>query len=360
VGAGNAELRDELRSAFDRVLQSGNYILSQEVDNFEDEFASYCGVRYAIGVGNGLDALTIALRAAGIGAGDEVIVPAHTFIATWLSVVACGATLVPVDVDPDRLLIDLAAAEAACSQRTAAIIPVHIYGQPVPPEPMERFGKRYGVAIIGDAAQAHGAAVGGKSVGALGLAAAFSFYPAKNLGALGDAGIITSSDLAFATRAKRLRNYGARSKYDFLDQGVNSRLDPMQAAFLSVKLGALERWNARRTAIAERYLEELRGLPDLTLPCEPEATEQHAWYSFCIRHPRRDDLKHFLETLGIETQVYYPVPPHLSPAFKSLERGEGAYPVSESVARTALSLPIGPHLDDDSVTRIIEAVRQFR
>jgi dTDP-3-amino-3,4,6-trideoxy-alpha-D-glucose transaminase len=359
VRAGHSELRDELQTAYARVMDSGRYVLGQELERFEQDFASACECTHAIGVGNGLDALTIALRARGIGAGDEVIVPAHTFIATWLAVVSSGAHVVPVDVDPVRMLLDPDAASAACTRRTAAIIPVHLYGQPVDPAPLLELARKHALSIIGDAAQAHGASIGGRSLGALGDAATYSFYPSKNLGAVGDGGAITTGDEELARRARRLRNYGSDTRYEFAERGVNSRLDPLQAAFLGVKLRVLQAWNARRQRIAEHYLDELADLPEIELPSRPAAGSEHAWHTFCLRHLRRDALRAHLADRGIETMVHYPVPPSRTPAFAYLGFTSGSFPVAEAVCASALSLPLGPHLEDDSATRVIEAVRTF-
>jgi dTDP-4-amino-4,6-dideoxygalactose transaminase len=359
VRAGHVELRAELQAAYARVMDSGHYVLGDELERFERDFASFCGCAHGIGVGNGLDALAISLRARGIGPGDEVIVPAHTFIATWLAVVGCGAQVVPVDVDPVRMLIDPDAVAAACTRRTAAIIAVHLYGYPVAPGPLERLARLHGIALIGDAAQAHGASLEGRPVGASCDAATFSFYPAKNLGAIGDGGAVTTDDDELARRVRRLRNYGSETKYAFAEQGVNSRLDPLQAAFLGVKLRALPAWNARRALIAERYLEELADLGEVTLPARPPAGSEHAWHVFCLRHPERDALRRHLTEQGIETRVHYPAPPYLSQAFASLALGPGRFPVAEAVCATAVSLPLGPHLERAAVTRVIDAVRSF-
>jgi dTDP-3-amino-3,4,6-trideoxy-alpha-D-glucose transaminase len=359
VRAGHLELRDALHDAYLRVVDSGRYILGEEVERFEDAFAAFCGTRYAVGVGNGLDALTIVLRAHGIGPGDEVIVPAHTFIATWLAVVESGARVIPVDVDPDSMLIDPVAAAAACTSRTVGILPVHLYGCPVDPTPFAELADRHGLLLVGDAAQAHGAAIAGASVGALGDAATFSFYPAKNLGALGDGGAIVTDSADLAARARRLRNYGSETKYEFLEPGVNSRLDPLQAAFLGVKLPLLSEWNARRARVAERYLQELAGLPGVVLPARPEAGAVHAWHVFCLRHPRRDALRASLAESGIQTQMHYAVPPHRSTAFAHLDFGPGSFPVTEAIAAGVVSIPLGPHLDERSVSRVIDAIRAF-
>ena len=338
---------------------SGDYILGDEVRLFEQEFAGYCGTRNTVGIGSGLDSLTIALRSCGVKPGDEVIVPAHTFIATWLAVSACGALVIPVDVDWERLLIDLDAAEAVCTPRTTAMIPVFINGYPMDANDLESFARRHSLQVVCDAAQAHGARVSNRSVGAVGRAAAFSFYPAKNLGALGDAGAITTNDDGIADAARQLRDYGRRSKYEFVALGVNSRLDELQAALLRVKLASLDEWNARRARVAKRYLDELSSLEVVTLPPQSSADIDPAWYVFCIRHPQRDSLMSHLEAKGIQTQINYPEPPHLSAAYRYLGFSSGAFPNAERVALTGLNLPIGPHLSDDAVSYVIDSVREF-
>ena len=359
VGASYRELRDELDEAFIRVMTSGRYVLGEELEAFEREFAVFCGARNAIGVGNGLESLSIALRASDIGPGDEVIVPAHTFIATWLAVQRAGATIVPVDVDEETLLMDAATAAAAVTPRTAAIVPVHLYGRPADMDSLGAVCAREGLLLLGDAAQAHGATRGGRDVGALGDVAAFSFYPAKNLGAFGDGGALTTDDDALAARAARLRNYGAGGRYVFEEVGENSRLDPLQAAFLRVKLKTLRRWNERRAMIADTYVSALRALPALTLPRSPEPDSRPAWHLFCLRHPERDALAAHLSREGIETQIHYPIPPHRSQAFAHLGFAAGAFPISETAADTLLSLPIGPHLPEAGVAAVIEAVVGF-
>ena len=359
VGATYRELADALTRDFARVMASGHYVLGAELEAFEQEFAHFCRARYAVGVGNGLDALAIALRARGIGPGDEVIVPAHTFVATWLAVARSGATIVPVDVDPVSLLIDANAAAAACTNRTAVIIPVHLYGHPVDIPNLRTLAERQGLFLLEDAAQAHGAEIGNRPVGALGGAAGFSFYPAKNLGAFGDGGAITTDDEGLASDARRLRNYGARGKYEFVESGDNSRLDALQAAFLRTKLRVLSAWNARRSQVAERYLAGLAALPDVTLPPSGSSDVKPAWHIFCIRHPRRDALRTHLDARSIETLVHYPTPPHLSPAFAHLGFSKGSFPVTEAVAATVVSLPLGPHLEDSAVTKVIEGVASF-
>jgi dTDP-4-amino-4,6-dideoxygalactose transaminase len=359
VGAGYRELRTELDEAYARVMSSGRFVLGDEVEAFEAEFASYCGTRSAVGMGNGLDALTIALRASDVGPGDEVIVPAHTFIATWLAVTRVSATVVPVDVNPDTLLIDVDAAASAVTSRTAAIIPVHLYGQPADMTALEALASRHSLLLLGDAAQAHGARWKERDVARFGNAAAFSFYPAKNLGAFGDGGAITTDDVALAARVRRIRNYGSSDTYRFAEPGLNSRLDSLQAAFLRVKLKALERWNRRRNAIAQAYLDGLAGRPDIVLPRPAADGFAPVWHLFCIRHPDRDSLARHLSALGVRTQVHYPIPPHRSDAFAHLALPTDAFPVTNAAAQTLLSLPIGPHLTDADVADVIGAVRGY-
>ena len=359
VGASYRELRRELDDAYARVMSSGRFVLGGEVEAFEAEFAAHGDARYAVGVGNGLDALTLALRAADIGPGDEVVVPAHTFIATWLAVERVGATVVPVDVDPETLLIDADGTSAAVTPRTAAIIPVHLYGQPADMSALEELAARSGLFLLGDAAQAHGARWQGHDVAGLGHAAAFSFYPAKNLGAFGDGGAVTTNDEALAVRVGRLRHYGASDTYRFAECGVNSRLDSLQAAFLRVKLRALDGWNDRRAAIADAYREGLAGSPGLLLPAGPGDGFEPVWHLFCVRHADRDGMARHLANLGVMTQIHYPEPPHRSEAFAHLSLPADAFPVTNLAASTLLSLPIGPHLEDGDVNRVIDAVRSY-
>jgi dTDP-3-amino-3,4,6-trideoxy-alpha-D-glucose transaminase len=356
--AGYRELQVALDAASRRVLDSGAYIFGDEVAAFEGEYADYCGASHAIGVGNGLDALSLALRAAGIGPGDEVIVPAHTFIATWLAVIQTGADVVPVDVEEDTLLLDVAAARAAVGPRTAAILPVHLYGHPVDMDAVDALAAPAGLFVLEDAAQAHGARCRGRRAGSLGRAAGFSFYPGKNLGAFGDGGAVTTADGDLADRVRRLGNYGSSAKYVHDEPGCNSRLDALQAAFLRVKLEALEDWNARRTAVAERYLAQLGDVPGLVLPVTRPWADP-VWHLFAVRHPERDALGAHLGQQGVSTLVHYPTPPHLTPAFAGLGHGVGAFPVAERAASTLLSLPIGPHLRASEVEQVIDAICSF-
>jgi dTDP-3-amino-3,4,6-trideoxy-alpha-D-glucose transaminase len=359
VGAGYRELRAELDDAYARVMSSGRFVLGEEVEAFETDFAAYCGTRAAVGVGNGLDALTIALRARDIGRGDEVIVPAHTFIATWIAVERVGATIVPVDVDSETLVIDVDAAASAVTSRTAAIIPVHLYGQPADMTTLQALASREGLLLLGDAAQAHGARWCNRDVAGLGDAAAFSFYPAKNLGAFGDGGALTTDDGNLAVRARRLRHYGASDTYRFAEPGLNSRLDSLQAAFLRVKLKALDRWNRRRAEIADAYFAGLADAVGIVLPRRADESFAPVWHLFCVRHEERDALAGHLAKRGVMTQIHYRIPPHRSEAFAHLSLPGDAFPVTNAAAATLLSLPIGPHLGDADVAIVIDSVRAY-
>jgi dTDP-3-amino-3,4,6-trideoxy-alpha-D-glucose transaminase len=356
VGAAYRELSVELDAAYRRVMDAGWYILGGEVDGFEAGFAAYCGARHCIGVANGLDALQLILRARGIGQGDEVIVPSNTFIATWLAVSLAGARPVPVEPDLRTQTLDAACVAAAVTPRTRAIVAVHLYGHPADMDALGEVARRHGAALIEDAAQAHGARWRGRSAGSLGDAAAFSFYPAKNLGAYGDAGAVTTDDDQLASRIRLLRNYGSRTKYQHEARGTNSRLDPLQAALLGVKLRRLDDWNARRRRIAAVYLERLSGIDGLSLPTVGGAGES-AWHLFVIRHARRDELARRLADAGIETLVHYPVPPHLSGAYRDAGWNAGSLPIAEQLAATVLSLPIGPHLDPRAAETVADGVR---
>lgn len=356
--AAHHELAVDIDAALLRVADSGHYLLGTELDAFEQEFAAYCGTKYCIGVGNGLDALHLALLALDIRPNDEVIVPTNTFIATWLAVSRCGAVPVPVEPDPVTYNINPGRIEAAITARTRAILPVHLYGQPADMYPINEIAQRHGLKVLEDAAQAHGAHYKGKRAGALGHAAAWSFYPGKNLGAYGDAGAITTNDPAIAERIRMLRNYGSRVKYVNEVQGYNSRLDEMQAAILRVKLRHMDTWNARRTRIAAAYQTKLSGC-GLILPTAPPGMAP-VWHLYVVRHAQRDALQRHLQSRGIQTLIHYPTPPHRQQAYASLGLPAGSFPVAESIADSALSLPMGPHLSIDSQERVIEAVTQFR
>jgi dTDP-4-amino-4,6-dideoxygalactose transaminase len=355
VPAAYAELRDELDDAAERVLASGQYILGPEVSEFEAEFAEYCGTAHAIGVGNGLDALRLILLAYGVGAGDEVIVPSNTFVATWLAVSQAGARPVPVEPDPATHNIVATAVEEALTSRTKAIMPVHLYGQPADMDPLLELGRRHGIPVIEDAAQAQGARYRGRRAGGLGDAAGFSFYPGKNLGALGDGGAVTTNDGDLAERVRMLGNYGSRVKYHHDVAGTNSRLDTLQAAFLRVKLGKLDLWNDRRRALADRYRERLEGV-DVTTQAVPDWAEP-VWHLFVVRHPHRDLLRERLAEAGIDTIIHYPIPPHLSGAYAGAF-SLGDLPIAERIADEVVSLPIGPHLALDDAERVAGAVRE--
>ena len=345
------ELQSELDEACRRVLQSGWYILGEEVAAFESEFAAYCGARHCIGVANGLDALHLILRACDIGAGDEVIVPSNTFIATWLAVTHAGATPVPVEPDPRTYNLDPARIEAAITPRTRAIMPVHLYGQTADMQPILDIAEGHGLRVIEDAAQAQGAEYRGKRAGTFGDAAAFSFYPGKNLGAFGDAGAVTTNNDAIADELRILRNYGSQKKYYNERIGFNSRLDPIQAALLRVKLRALDRWNDRRRIVAARYA---AGLADssLILPHVPQGIEP-VWHLYVVQSNERDALQKQLGDAGIGTLIHYPVPPHLSAAYAAMDGRAGDFPIAEEMAGKVLSLPMGPHLGDEAVDAVI-------
>ncbi|HYF59421.1 MAG TPA: DegT/DnrJ/EryC1/StrS family aminotransferase [Burkholderiaceae bacterium] len=351
--AGYEALRGEIDEAVARVLASGHYIGGPEVERFEADWAAYCGARHCVGVGNGLDALRLALEALEVGPGDEVIVPAHTFVATWLAVAQVGATPVPVEPDEGTFNIDAARVEAAIGPRTRAILPVHLYGQPADLDPLLALAARHRLAVVEDAAQAQGARHRGRRIGAQGHAVCWSFYPGKNLGALGDAGAVTTDDPALAERIRMLGNYGSRTKYVHELRGINSRIDPVQAAVLGVKLRHLDDWNARRARIAAAYLESLGG-GALRLPAVPDWARP-AWHLFVVRHPERDALRERLAERGIGTLIHYPVPPHRQRAFESM--AGLSLPLAESMAAQVLSLPIGPQMTDEQVSAVIEAVR---
>jgi len=350
------EVKEEMDTAYRRVMESGWYILGQEVAAFEQEFAGYCGVKHCIGVGNGLDALHLILRAMEIGPGDEVIVPANTYIATWLAVTYAGAIPVPVEPDERTYNIDPNRIEEAITPRTRAILPVHLYGQPADMDPILEIAKRHNLKVIEDAAQAHGARYKGKRIGRLGDAAGFSFYPGKNLGALGDGGAVTTNDDVLADRIRALRNYGSRVKYHNELKGFNSRLDELQAAFLSVKLRKLDEWNARRKVIADIYLKGLAEVPDLTLPYVPDWAEP-VWHLFVVRTSERDRLQKNLADQGIQTLIHYPVTPHKQGAYKELNHL--ALPISERIHKEVLSLPIGPAMVEKDIGCVMTAVKSF-
>lgn len=353
----NAPHDAALRQAVGRVMDSGWYVLGQEVQAFEQEFARFCGAAHCIAVANGLDALHLTLRALGIGPGDEVIVPSNTFIATWLAVSQAGATPVPVEPDPATHNLDPQRVRAAITPRTRALMPVHLYGLPAEMDSLNAIAREHGLKVIEDAAQAHGALYKGRSAGSLGDAAGFSFYPGKNLGALGDGGAITTSDDALAERLRRLRNYGSSVKYRHEVQGVNSRLDELQAAMLRVKLPHLQRENAARACVARAYrqsLQDLHDRGDLLLPDEPAGLES-SWHLYVVRSRQRDALQAWLAQRGIGTLVHYPTACHLQGAYAGC--AWPALPLAEQLQHEVLSLPMAPYLSAEEVQAVVAAVR---
>jgi dTDP-4-amino-4,6-dideoxygalactose transaminase len=356
IKAQYAELRSMIDDAVASVLASGSYILGEEVESFEASYANFCECSHAVGVANGLDALYLSLRALDIGTGDEVLVPSHTFVATWLAIHNCGATIVPIEPADNNYLMDVHALETAITERTKAIIPVHLYGHPIDISPILEIRERYGLKIIEDAAQAHGAKYKGKRIGGHGDLVAWSFYPGKNLGAFGDAGAITTNNEALAKKIKSLRNYGSRQKYEHSYFGVNSRLDPVQAAVLKVKLQHLDNWNQRRQSVADLYLSEIRN-SQVSLP-QVASWANPAWHLFVIRHPRRDELQGFLRQAGIETLIHYPIAPHMQACFRGLFKNQ-RFQVAEQLASQVLSLPIGPHLTLEDAHTVASLVNDF-
>jgi dTDP-4-amino-4,6-dideoxygalactose transaminase len=354
--AAYAELKTDLDAAYLRVMSSGHYIMGNETACFEEEFATYCGVKHCIAVGNGLDALHLILRAYGVGSGDEVIVPANTYIATWLAVSYSGATIVPVEPDPKSYNIDPTCVENAITQKTKAIIAVHLYGQTAEMTALKHIAKKHNLKLIEDAAQAHGALYRDKKAGNLGDAAGFSFYPGKNLGAFGDGGAVVTNDAELAKEIYRLRNYGSEVKYQHLVKGFNSRLDELQAALLRVKLTRLDEWNARRQRVAQTYLTHLNKLP-LRLP-EIMSHAQSVWHLFVIRTKNRQQVQKILNDNGIGTLIHYPHPPYQQPAYAEMNFHLTNLPVSNQLHSEVLSLPIGPHLKSESVEKIIEICHQ--
>jgi dTDP-4-amino-4,6-dideoxygalactose transaminase len=350
------EVGAELRDAFAEVLEGGRYILGDQVDAFEREWAAACGAGQAVGVSSGTDALALALRAVGVNPGDEVLVPAMTAVATWMAVAQIGAVPVGVDIETTRRGMDPERASEALTSRTRALVAVHLFGQPADVNGLREVAAAAGVPLIEDAAQAHGARVDGRPVGSLGAVAAFSFYPTKNLGAVGDAGAVTCSDAELAARVRRLREYGWRTRNDATEPGFNARIDELQAALLRVLLPGLEARTARRRAIAERYLAELADCSDLTLPTVAAGTEP-VWHLFVVTHADRDGLARRLIHDGIGTAVHYATLPSLNTAFAAQDSHERDFPVAARHARTALSLPLHPSLGDDEVERVIAAVR---
>jgi dTDP-3-amino-3,4,6-trideoxy-alpha-D-glucose transaminase len=355
------ELKLELDAAYARVMESGWYVLGKEVEAFEAEYAAFCGTQHCVGLGNGLEALELVLRAWNIGAGDEVIVPSNTYIATWLAVSAVGAKVVPVEptpggpnIDPDRLA-------AAITSRTKAIMPVHLYGEPADMDAIMALATKHRLKVVEDVAQAQGAKVRGRRVGSIGQAGAHSFFPTKNMGAFGDGGAVTTDDPAVADRLRALRNYGSKVKYVNIERGFNSRLDELQAAFLRVKLKHIDRWNEQRRATAARYDDRLAGIPGLGLPRAPQWAEA-VWHLYVVRilggASRRVELMKSLEKAGVGALIHYPIPPHLQEAYADLGLPKGTFPLAETLAETVLSLPMGPHVKQESVDEVAKVIRE--
>ncbi len=353
LGAQHELVAEQVAAGFARVLAAGSYVLGPEVEKFEREYANYCGVRHAVGVGNGTDAVELALRAAGVGPGCEVITAANTFVATAEAVVRTGAELVLVDCD-ENFLLDAKGVESAVTARTRAVVPVHLYGQPAPmAELREAAGPD--VVLIEDAAQSQGATQDGRRSGSLGLAAATSFYPGKNLGAYGDAGAVTTDDDAVAERVRALRNHGGVRRYEHRELGVNSRMDGLQGVVLSAKLAHLDRWNGERRAAAARYTRLLAGVEDVVTPAVLPGNE-HVWHLYVVRVPRRDATVAALNAAGIGAGIHYPLPVHRLPAFAFLGLAEGSFPVAERLAREILSLPIHPALSAADQERVVDTL----
>lgn len=349
------ELKNDLDEAYHRVMQSGWYLLSEELAGFESEFADYCGVKHCVGVGNGLEALILLLKAYEIGPGDEVIVPSNTYIATWLAVSYVGAKPVPVEPINDTYNLDPSLIEQAITTRTKAILPVHLYGQAADMDGINQIANKYNLIVIEDAAQAHGALCNGKRAGSLGHAAGWSFYPGKNLGAFGDAGGITTNDQYIAEKVKVLRNYGSRKKYVNEMQGSNSRLDELHAAGLRVKLKYLDQWNQRRKTFAQFYLNALSA-SSLILPITANFADP-VWHLFVIRSTARQEFMQHLTEKGINTQIHYPIPPHKQQAYQAMNHL--SFPISEKMHEEVVSLPIGPHLSQSQIEKVVEHVLNF-
>ena len=352
------ELDNELRSAFDRVYTRSWYIEGVEDEEFEKSFANYCNTKYCVGVGNGLDALVLSLKALGIEEGDEVIVPSNTYIATALAVSYVGAKPVFVEPKIETFNINPENIEAAITNKTKAIMPVHLYGQACDMDPIIEIAKKYELKVVEDCAQAHGATYKGQKVGTFGDAAGFSFYPGKNLGALGDAGAVVTNDKDLADKIRALGNYGSDYKYHHIYKGNNSRLDELQAAFLSAKLPLLDKMNAERRRIADRYLNEIQN-ENIILPTVGDEYTP-VWHIFGIRCSRRDELEKYLNEKGIGTNKHYPIPMHLQECYTDLGFKEGDFPIAEEISKTELSIPMYYGMTDEEISYVIETINRFK
>ncbi|WP_404422607.1 DegT/DnrJ/EryC1/StrS family aminotransferase [Nibricoccus sp. IMCC34717] len=351
-------LRAELEAAFSRTLDATSFCLGPDVMAFERAFAAWCGTRDAIGFNSGTSALHVALQALGVGPGDEVITTPYTFIATSWAIVYLGAKPVYVDIDPATMNLDPARLEAAFTPRTRAVLPVHLYGHPFAADAISALCKKHGVPLVEDAAQAHGATLNGRAVGTFGIAAAYSFYPGKNIGACGEGGALVTDDAALAARSRSLREHGSTTRYYHDEIGYNYRMEGLQGAVLGVQLPHLKAWNARRRAIAHRYHQALVDTP-LRLPTEAAGAES-VYHLYVVRHPARDRLKAHLEQQGIGSALHYPLPLHLQKCFAHLGYREGAFPIAEEAARACLSLPVYPELTDTQVDLVCEAIHAFK
>lgn len=352
-------LHENIISAMDNVIKRADFILGEDVSSFEKQFASFCHTEYGIGVSSGTMALYLALLACGIGPGDEVITTANTFIATAFTVSYAGARPVLADIDPDTYNIDVEKIASLITKKTKAIIPVHLYGQPADMDPILKIAEKYGLKIIEDACQAHGAVYKNKKVGSLGDMGCFSFYPGKNLGAFGDGGIVVTNNKELAEKICLLRNYGQKSKYEHLLRGFNSRLDTLQAAILTVKLAKLAEWNKSRNACAQHYNKLLNNLGGIKIPKQSPFTTAHSYHLYVIRTKDRDRLREFLASRGISTGIHYPVPVHLQKAYADLGYSEGSFPVAETAAKEILSLPMYPELTQNQIERVVEEIEDY-
>ena len=351
-------VRREISAAVERAIDDGQFILGDQVAAFEHSFAGFCGGRYGIGLGNGTEALHLALRALGIGPGDEVITAANTFVATALAIAYTGATPVLVDVDPVDYLIDVELIERAITPRTRAIVPVHLYGQPADMPAILEIAARYDLPVVQDACQAHGAQIGGKSLAAFGAAACYSFYPSKNLGAYGDGGMVVTNCDTLAERIRMLRNYGQRTKNKYEMLGYNSRLDTLQASILAVKLPYLAEANEQRRAVAERYCAVLADQADLVLPAERPGV-RHVYHLYVVQHPQRDELAAHLQQNGVQCGIHYPTPIHQIVSFESCRTLPEGAPVATRLADRILSLPMFPELTDEQIDRVAQVAAAF-
>lgn len=352
------ELRPALDAAYKRVMDSGWFLLGQELEAFEREYAASIGVKHCIGVANGLEAMQLVLMALGVGPGDDVIVPSNGYIATWLAVTHVGARPVPCEPDIRTFNLDPNRLAEALTPRTKVILPIHLYGQPADIAPINAFARKHGLFVLEDAAQSHGARYAGAQAGALGNAAGVSFYPSKNLGALADGGAVTTNDDGLAEKLRYLRNYGSKRRYENEYVGLNSRLSELQAAFLRAKLPYLSEWNRRRANLAAHYGRRLAGIDALTRPCVP-AWAEPVWHLYVVRTSRRDALQAHLHAAGIGTQIHYPTPPHLAPAYAAAGWPRGAFPIAEQLASEVLSLPIGPHHTAAQIDEVCDTIREF-